>query len=58
MELNLSENKKQLLAGFLLIILPMITLGLGLVFDLLNAWFYILTITWFAMGVIFFHSYY
>jgi hypothetical protein len=58
MELNLSETKKQLLTGFLLIILPLILIGLGLITDFRNAWFYIVAIAWFTLGVIFFHSIY
>ena len=53
MELNLSETVKQIITVFLLIILPLIVLGVGVFFNYLNAWFYILTITWFGLGVIF-----
>ena len=54
MELNLSENMKQMISAFLLLILPLIAIALGMVFNILNAWYFILVITWFGLGVIFF----
>jgi hypothetical protein len=53
MELNLSETMKQIITVFLLILLPLIVLGIGLYFNYLNVWFYILVVTWFGLGVIF-----
>lgn len=53
MELNLSETMKQIITVFLLILLPLIVLGIGLYLNYLNAWFYILVVTWFGLGVIF-----
>ena len=54
MEINLSQTMKQLITILLLVILPMITIIIGLASNVLNAWFYILAITWFGIGIIFF----
>ena len=53
MELNRSQTMKQIITVFLLILLPLIVLGIGLYLNYLNAWFYILVVTWFGLGVIF-----
>jgi len=54
MELNLSQTMKQFISALLLIILPLIVIGLGAAFGVENAVFYLLSVLWFAMGVIFF----
>ena len=54
MELNISSTIKQVISAFLLFILPLITILLGIIFEVLNAWYYILTICWFGVGLIFF----
>jgi len=54
MEMNLTKDMKQIISVFLMIILPLIVIGLGVYFNILNAWYFILAIVWFAMGVIFF----
>ena len=54
MEINLSESMKQVISIFLLMILPLIVIGLGLVFEILNAWYFILAVTWFGIGIIFY----
>lgn len=54
MELNLSQTMKQFISALLLIILPLIIIGLGAAFRVENAIFYLLSVIWFAMGVIFF----
>lgn len=53
MELNRSETMKQIITVFLLILLPLLVLGIGLYLNYLNAWFYILVVTWFGLGVMF-----
>ena len=52
--LNLTQEMKQILSAFLLIILPWIIIGLGMVFGILHAWYYLLLILWFGMGFIFY----
>lgn len=54
MELNLSETTRQLISAFLLIILPLVVIGLGIVFKIWFLWYYMLAILWFGMGFIFF----
>jgi len=54
MEINLSGNIKQVISIIILLILPLITLLIGLMANILNAWFYVGLITWFGMGVIFY----
>ena len=56
MEINISKTLKQLIAALLLLILPLVTIGLGIIFEILIAWFYILAITWFGLGIIFFSA--
>ena len=53
MEMTISQTLKQIIIVFLLIVLPLVTIGLGIIFEILIAWFYILAITWFGMGVIY-----
>ncbi len=53
MEITLSQTVKHIIAVLLLIILPLVTIGLGILFDILLAWYYIIAITWFGMGVIY-----
>ena len=54
MELNLSSSMKQVISAFLLFILPLITLLLGVIVEIFIAWYYILAICWFGLGLIFF----
>ena len=54
MELNLSESKKQVISIFLLMILPLLVILLGLVYDIMNAWYFIGAVTWFGVGLVFF----
>jgi len=56
MELNLTKEIKQIISVFLMIILPLIVIGLGIIFEIINAWYFILSVIWFAMGVIFFSA--
>jgi len=54
MDMNMNENMKSMLLIFILILLPLILILLGAVAGLLNGVFYILTISWFGMGMIFY----
>ncbi len=54
MELELSEKVGSLLQAVFLLILPLIILLVGLAVSLENIWFYLLCITWFGCGIIFF----
>jgi hypothetical protein len=54
MELNLSDKVKQLIAAFILMIIPLLLILIGAISNYLNAWYYIGTITWFGIGLIFF----
>ena len=56
MEINISKNVKQIITAFLLLILPLLTIVLGIVFEVFVAWFYIIVITWFGLGIIFFSA--
>jgi len=54
MELNLTETTRQIISAFLLIILPLVVIGLGIVFSIESLLYYMLAILWFGMGFIFF----
>jgi hypothetical protein len=54
MELNLTETTRQIISAFLLIILPWIVIGLGVVFGVEYFLYYLLAILWFGMGFIFY----
>lgn len=54
MDLNLSEKVGSLLQAVILLILPLVILLIGLVISLENVWFYLLCLTWFGCGLIFF----
>jgi hypothetical protein len=56
MELNLSERVSSLLQAVFLLILPWVVLIIGLVVSIENVWFYLLCITWFGCGLIFFET--
>lgn len=58
MEINLSEKMKQKIAGFILIILPLLFIGVGAAVDILNALYFILSITWLGIGIILFNALY
>jgi len=58
MELNLDSEKKQMLSTILLILLPLIVLGLGAIFGVKNAGYYIITMIWLGLGIIFFNAIY
>ncbi|MDH7517784.1 MAG: hypothetical protein QHH19_05515 [Candidatus Thermoplasmatota archaeon] len=52
--MNLSENIRKTISFFLLIILPWVIIGLGLVLNVASVWYYLLSILWFGMGFIFY----
>jgi len=54
MELNLTETTRQIISAFLMIILPWIVIGLGVVFGVEYFLYYLLAILWFGMGFIFY----
>ncbi|UCF12653.1 MAG: hypothetical protein JSW06_11595 [Thermoplasmatales archaeon] len=56
MEINLTDQVKGLLQAFLLLILPLIAIILGMIFTIENIWYFLLAITWFGSGVIFFSA--
>jgi len=56
MELNLNQEMKQILSALLLVLLPLIVLGLGAISGVKNAGYYILTIIWLGVGLIFFSA--
>ena len=56
MEINISKNVKQIITAFLLLILPLLTILLGIIFEIFVAWYYIIGITWFGLGIIFFSA--
>ena len=58
MEINISKNVKQIITAFFLLILPLLTIGLGIIFEILIAWYYITAITWFGLGIIFYSAVY
>ena len=56
MELNLSKDMKQILTAFLLVLLPLIIIFGGALAGIKNAAYFIVMITWLALGIIFFYA--
>jgi hypothetical protein len=54
MEINLSEDIRNILMLFIMILLPLILIGVGVLTGFINAGYYILIIFWFGMGLIFY----
>ncbi len=54
MELNITEQTGRFLQLFLLILLPLLALLLGVVLVIENAWYFVLFITWFGTGIVFY----
>ena len=52
----LNEKIRGFFFAFLLTILPWIIIIIGLILPIENAWYYILSITWFASGLIFYYA--
>ncbi len=58
MDLELSENFGHLLAVLILLVLPLLLLLIAIIIGFTSGVFYILTIFWFGMGVIFYGALY
>lgn len=56
MEINLNDQVRNVIQLLVLLILPLICLLLGIVFTIENVWFYVLSITWFGAGLIFYNA--
>jgi hypothetical protein len=56
MDLNISKTVKDVFSMFILLILPILAILLGVVFNVLIAWYFILCVTWFGAGVIFYSA--
>jgi len=56
MEINLTDQVKGVLQAFSLLILPLIVIVLGIIFAIENIWYFLLAITWFGSGLIFFSA--
>ncbi|UCD14256.1 MAG: hypothetical protein JSW60_02250 [Thermoplasmatales archaeon] len=56
MEINLTDQVKGLLQALLLLVLPLITIALGIIFTIENIWYFLLAMTWFGCGLIFFSA--
>ena len=54
MEINLTDTVKEILMAFFLLILPWLVILLGLFLGIENAMYFILCITWFGTGIVFF----
>lgn len=54
MDTNILEDKSKLIQATLLMILPFLLILLGLGINIQNAWYFVLAITWFGSGIIFF----
>jgi hypothetical protein len=53
MNISLNTNMMDFLTIFLFFILPLLLILIGAAVGLMNALYYILTISWFGMGLIF-----
>jgi hypothetical protein len=58
MELNFSENVKQLITAFILMIIPLILILIGIIIPVVNAYYFIGAVTWFGVGLILFSALY
>ena len=54
MEINLNEDIRKFITLFILIIIPLILLGVGAIFDIKSAGYFLLGIFWFGLGIIFY----
>ena len=55
-KLNLSENVNNLITLFVFILLPFLLILLGIVYPVKNATYFVILISWFCIGVIFYHA--
>jgi len=58
MEINITREMRKNLMIFLMVLLPLIFIVLGAISGITNAGYYILSMLWFGMGVIFFGAIY
>ena len=56
MDISLNEDTMGAITIFLFMLLPLLLIFIGAVSGFMNALFYILTITWFGMGMIFYKA--
>lgn len=56
MDISLNEDTMDAITMFLFMILPLLLILIGAVSGFMNALFYILAITWFGMGMIFYKA--
>jgi len=56
MDLNINQEVKHILSALLLVLLPFIVIGLGAIFGVKNAGYYIITMIWLGFGIIFFSA--
>jgi hypothetical protein len=54
MELRLNQEKRKLLTALFLIMLPLLALVLGMIFTIQNGVYFLLSIIWFGLGLVFF----
>jgi hypothetical protein len=54
MEVHLSEKVGHLLLVLFLLILPWVAILIGLAVSLENVWYYLLSVTWFGCGLVFY----
>ena len=54
MDIHLSDNIMRILTACLLLIIPLLLMLIGAAIGFLNVVFYLLTIFWFGMGLIFY----
>jgi len=56
MDISLNKDTMNAITLFLFIFLPLLLIFIGAVSGFINALFYILAITWFGMGMIFYKA--
>ena len=54
MEINLTDQVKGILQALLLLILPLIAILIGIIFTIESVWYFLLAISWFGCGLIFY----
>ena len=47
----MSERLRKLLSPMIFLVLPIVVLVSGAVLNVTNVWFYVLSITWFGLGL-------
>jgi hypothetical protein len=56
MEINLTDQVRSILLALFLFILPLICILIGIVLTIENVWYFVLSISWFGAGVIFYNA--